>query len=68
MKTAKDLAYKAYCDALKKIGTIDEAIIRPAFESWWSEWYSRESFLEHKDRFYHVHNVYVDGKRYIQAE
>jgi len=65
MTTAKELAYKAYCDSLRRIGTIDELIVRPYFEGWWSEWYGTE---EHKDSFYPKHNVYVDGKRYIQAE
>lgn len=68
MTTAKDLAWKAYLDAFKVIGTVtDEGLpnVRERFENWWSEWYSRE---EHRDGFYHEHNVYVDGKRYIQAE
>jgi hypothetical protein len=87
MKTAKELAYKAYCDALKlavykvpgersplheiDLGDVFNTFdiqpdeLRERFESWWSEWYSRE---EHKDGFRHKHNVYIDNKRYIQAE
>jgi hypothetical protein len=66
MKTAKDLAYKAYCDSIKEIGTItDEGKIKERFENWWKEWYHRE---DHKDSFHHVHSVFIDLKSYIQAE
>ena len=66
MTTAKELAYKSYCDSLKVFGTIiDESIVAARFELWWSEWYTR---AEHKEGFYHKHNVYIDGKAYIQAE
>ena len=68
MTTAKDLAWGAYLTAFKQIGTVtDDAIpnIRERFESWWSEYYSRE---EHRDGFYHKHSVFIDLKRFIQAE
>ena len=66
MTTAKELAYKAYCDSIKVVGTIsDESKIAARFENWWSEWYTR---AEHKEGFYHLHKVYIDGKTYIQAE
>lgn len=69
MTTAKELALKAFTDALKRTnipkGDMPEHEIKERFENWWSEWYGRD---EHKDSFYHKHNVYLDGKRYIQAE
>ncbi len=66
MKTAKELAYKAYChwitmDTEEELGDNE---IKARFENWWSEWY----YPGHRDSFHHEHNVYIDGKRYIQAE
>ena len=67
MTTAKQLAYKAYMDGMQKAYPVkinpDE--IMEGFENWWSEHYSRG---DHKDSFRAEINVYVDGKRYIQAE
>lgn len=67
METAKDLAFKAWCDALilveSKFMPMDKA--KERFENWWQEWYSRQ---EHKNSFHPEHNIYVNGKRYIQAE
>lgn len=70
MTTAKDLAYKAWRDAISFVDksyleNSEETAIRQRFENWWSEWFNRE---EHKECFYHKHNIYIDGKRYIQAE
>jgi hypothetical protein len=67
MKTAKELAWKAYLDAFKHIGTVtDDAIpnIRERFENWWSDNYGNRD----STKFYAEHNVYVEGKKYIQAE
>lgn len=67
MTTAKDLAKKAYCDAVKKErdGYHNNFTPEERFESWWSEYYNRE---EHKDGFHHKHSVFIDLKRFIQAE
>ncbi len=61
MTTAKELTFKAYSLGYK--GKPEE--LNERFNNWWEEWFIRQ---EHKDSFYHKHNVYIDGKRYIQAE
>ena len=61
MKTAKEIAFKAYSLGYK--GKPNE--LNERFENWWSEWFHGQT---HKDSFYHEHNVYINGKRYIQAE
>lgn len=70
MKTAKELAHKAYFDVYlneshKHPKFINVGKLEERFENWWSEWYSRN---DHKDCFDPKHNVYIDGKKYIQAE
>ena len=74
MKTAKELAFKAYCDALivadpkfkeDWAGDDYDAKIREAFENWWASYYHRQ---EHKDSFHVEISVFIEGKRYIQAE
>jgi hypothetical protein len=39
--------------------------IKEHFENWWSEWYGRQ---DHKDSFHVELSVFIEGKRYIQAE
>lgn len=80
MNTAKELACKAYCDALKlaviKVtGKLDEPVLpflnmneaelNERFENWWSQnvWDN-----EHRDSFQPELSVFIEGKRYIQAE
>ena len=67
MKTAKDLAFKAYCEAARKAkeGYFDKYTPKERFESFWSEWYGRQ---EHKDSFNSEHFVMIDRRVYIQAE
>ena len=65
MTTAKDLAFKAFCYNLPKDVDYSTSDIKERFENWWSEWYGRE---EHRDGFYHKHSVFIDLKRFIQAE
>lgn len=76
MTTAKELAYKAYCDALiiadprfkQDWGNTQkdyEITIKESFENWWKEWFYRD---DHKDCFHPEHNVFINGKRYIQAD
>jgi hypothetical protein len=70
MKTAKDLAYKAWRDAIKFVDksyleNSEETAIKERFENWWKEWFYRE---DHKDCFHPEHNIFINGKRYIQAE
>ena len=65
MKTAKELAWKAYHDAYENTlyKTINEIEIKERFENWWSENYGNRSVIN----FYHDHNVYIDGSEYIKA-
>lgn len=69
MKTAKELARKAFCDAVKlqkeKEGYFDKFTPEERFEGWWREWYSSE---EHKDSFHHDLDVFIGLKRYIKVE
>ena len=65
MSTAKELAWEAYLDALKVIGTItDESIVKERFENWWSDNYGNRDTIQFNPKY----NVYVEGRRYIQAE
>ena len=65
-KTAKELAWKAYLDGLQKgyPVKIDENGIRENFENWWSDNYGNRDTIQ----FNPTYSVYVEGKRYIQAE
>jgi len=58
MKTAKDLAFKAFKHNIFHFNNMK-------FESWWTEYYSKQ---EHEDSFEPELSVFIDGKRYIQAE
>lgn len=60
MTTAKDLAFKAY----SQYCSLGEAEMREHFERWWSINYGNSNTT----KFSHIHNIYVDGKRYIKAE
>jgi hypothetical protein len=65
MKTAKDLAWKAYSDneyAIK--GFIVKEEVMERFENWWSENYGNIN----STKFTPEHNVFVENRRYIQAE
>lgn len=65
MHTAKELAWKAYRDGFKHVGsTTDELIIRERFENWWSDNYGNRDTT----KFIPEHNIYVENRRYIQAE
>jgi hypothetical protein len=61
MKTAKELAFKAYI----QFYNLHPDEMGERFEHWW-----RDNYIdgEYKDSFQPKHNVYVDGERYIQAE
>lgn len=67
METAKELAFKAFCDAVKmeREGWFNNFPPEERFESWWSEWYGRQ---DHKECFNAKHSVFIDLKKYIQAE
>jgi hypothetical protein len=65
MKTAKEIAFKAYCANLPKDVDYATADLQIRFDNWWGEWFHRG---EHRECFYHKHDLYLDGKRYIQAE
>jgi len=65
MMTAKELAWKAYLDSLKVIGTVtDESIVRERFENWWSDNYGNRDTT----KFNPEHNVFIENRRYIRAE
>jgi hypothetical protein len=75
--TAKELAFKAYCDALivadprfkEDWGDTQEdyeTTIKESFEKWWSIHYWNND--PYKDHFNSRHIVHIDGKKYIQAE
>lgn len=72
MATAKDLARKAFIDGViigmtsevENLSREDQAKLNERFENWWSEWYGDK----HQQCFYHIHSVFIDFKRYIQAE
>ena len=66
MKTAKEIAFKAFLENIDgKFANESPASLRERFDNWWSEWYHHE---EHRGCFYHEHDVYIDGIRYIKAE
>ena len=69
MKTAKELAKKAFCDAVKlqneNQGYFEQFTPEERFEGWWREW---SSSGEHKDSFFHELDVFIGPKRYIKAE
>ena len=67
--TAKELAWKAYCDGIKRINPdfIHESTLpelKERFENWWSDNYGNRDTIQFNPKY----NVYVEGKRYIQAE
>lgn len=66
MTTAKDLAWKAYLDGMQKgyPVKIDENEIKERFENWWSNNYGNKDTIEFNPEY----NVYIEGRRYIQAE
>ena len=66
MKTAKELAFSAYADGMQKGYPIkiDKGEIRERFENWWSDNYGNRD----STKFIMEHNVFIEGKRYIQAE
>ena len=69
MKTAKELAWKAYLDAFKAIGTVTDdeetmSNIKERFENWWSNNYGNRDTVQ----FNPTYNVYIEGRKYIQAE
>ena len=66
MKTAKELARKAHKDAyeLAIYKTMNESELAERFENWWSDNYGNRD----STKFTPKHNIYVESKRYIQAE
>jgi hypothetical protein len=72
MTTAKELAWKAYCEGIvdgmgckfENINSDIQSNLRIKFELWWSMNYGNSDTT----KFYHEHNVYVDGSKYIKAE
>jgi len=68
MTTAKELARKAYCDAVKaeREGFFNNFSPEDRFEQWWSEWFHSN---DHKNCFYDKGpTVFIDLKKYIKAE
>jgi hypothetical protein len=68
MNTAKDLAYKAFCEHLVvKEETLPDGLkqkIKDQFEIWWSKYYGNSVQPE----FFPETSVFIDGKRFIKAE
>jgi hypothetical protein len=66
--TAKELAFKAYCDAHRENGNTlflaNEDLVKAHFEIWWSANYGNK----YATTFYTEHNVFIENRRYIQAE
>ena len=64
--TAKELAWKAYSDGIQKMCPvkIEENDIREGFENWWSNNYGNRDTVQFNPKY----NVYIEGKKYIQAE
>ena len=60
MKTAKDLAWKAY----QQHCSLELVEMGERFENWWSDNYGNRDTT----KFITEHNVYVEGRKYIQAE
>lgn len=71
MKTAKELAFNAFCQGMRGNSIFlpeDHEVIEMEnkFNIWWSKVYDG-SENRGKD-FVPDHSVWIDGKRYIQAE
>ena len=76
MKTAKDLAFKAFClnidvptrmslfHRADKSNESKEVQIKERFENWWSQNYGNKDQPEFNPEL----SVFIEGKRYIQAE
>jgi hypothetical protein len=66
MKTAKELARKAYLDGMQKATPvkIDESEISERFENWWSDNYGNRDTT----KFVNEVNIFVELRRYIKAE
>jgi hypothetical protein len=69
MTTAKELAWKAYCDGIKRINpdfihefTLPE--LHQRFENWWSDNYGNRDTTKFNPEV----NIFVENRRYIQAE
>jgi hypothetical protein len=67
MKTAKDLAYKAFRQYYTPLPKNDIEIMemKEQFENWWRMNYHDN---EHRDHFQAEHFVLINQKVYIQAE
>lgn len=66
MTTAKELAKKAFCDAVKleRKGFFNNYSPEERFESWWSENY----YGDHKDSFYKEMSVLIELREYIPVQ
>jgi hypothetical protein len=64
MTTAKELAWKAFCDGIKFVNPDYKVALRERFENWWSENYGNVDATNFRPE----HNIYVENRRYIQAE
>ena len=64
MRTAKELAFRAYCEAFQVCGVTPEETLTERFENWWSDNYGNRDTT----KFVHEVNIYVENHRYIKAE
>lgn len=65
MRTAKEIAFKAFCHNLPQDVDYATADLEMRFNNWWAEWFHRG---EHRGCFYPEHNIFVESHRYIRAE
>ena len=68
MKTAKDLAYKAFCHNLiepHNDAPYSEYEKQQKFESWWRDWFIDG---DRRGHLHEEHSVFIEGRRYIRAE
>lgn len=72
MSTAKELAWKAYVDGIlddmmikfERLSSDDQVRIRTKFENWWSDNYGNRDTTKFNPEV----NIYIENRRYIQAE
>jgi len=72
MKTAKELAWKAYVDGLldgmtgkfENLTPGAQTDVKVKFENWWSNNYGNKDTTKFNPEV----SVFIEGRRYIQAE
>ncbi len=66
MTTAKELAFKAFLENIDgSLAKEEPSNLKERFENWWGIWFHTEN---HRECFYDVNTVIINGVRYIKAE